>query len=525
MSRIEIKYGGVDLTRYPNWLRKTLRQGRYNFFEVPWNASCPGYGNVLVTSGQLNRIKTAIDAVVGGDLELHVYDDDDVKDDLQSVTLKNIVPMRAVPLWGEFFRSKGVDEEGFTKAESEGSSPAQAFHDSPDNSEGLWVLELQDKRTVLTVSNWIPLDQGAFNVQSGPMNGTSFVETTARNSSNAWDTKEILEKVTKPTEVQFTYTGGDINALPKVYDAFVAAIPSLVAADLLLAATIENLVFKFDPTVDNALATFNIVKLDKDCSPLLSAFSPWRLFGGSEQTFHWFENPKGVQVVRNRLSSSTRDFSDYYQALTPDPDRVPYVRGTKSTSSGIINFRNKQTYRGVYKGFLKGLLTTEYPISLVVFNWSNGVPTTEITIGRQSPIRTLLDGPIARYLRDIPSRVSINGDIGIPDQPGDFIAVITRCSDDFGYAEARIASGDPPDVTVDNNSALIKLFVAKNPFVRAGDPVFVRSFSSGSKLRYYMTRPVFDPLSPYKPPTDAEKSPNQDMPALDAHCPDTIFLP
>lgn len=528
-SRIEIRYAGVNLSTYPKWFPKTLPGGRYNYFEVPWNAACPGFGNVLVTSTQLAAIKASVDEILGGDLELHVFDEEDKKVDVESVTLKNIVPIRALPIWGEFFRSKDVDSDGFpVSSESLGGGDV-GVHDTPSNAEGLWCLELQDRRTSLISTNWVPLDKGAFNVQIGPMNGTYFVETTAANINSGWSTKEILDQI-KDSSVQFTYTGDSIDALPKVYDVFVAAIPALIACDLLLAATLQNLVFKFDPTDTNPLATFNIVKLDKDCSPLLKAYAPLRMFGGSDYLFYWFKNPKGSAVIRNRLGSSTKDFSDYYKGKTPTPQDsdalIPFVRGTTSSyPADPINYREKQTYRGVYRGFCKGFLTNEYPISLVVFNWANNVPTTEITIGRQSPIRTLLEGPIAHFLRDIPSRVSINGDIGIPDSPGDFVAVITKCSDDFGYAEARIASGDPPNVTVDANAPTIKLFVAKNPFARAGDPVFVRSFTSGSKLKYYMTRMMIDPLSPYKAPTAAEKSPTQDTPALDAHCPDTIMLP
>lgn len=442
MKRIEIRYAGVDLTGYPPHLDKLIREGRYNFFEVPWNCSCPGYGNVIVTSEQLSRIRAFPQIEENGaDLELLVFNDEG-QITAESAVLHFILPIRAVPIWGEHFRHSEIDEDGFPSLGS--------VFDTEANSEGLWSLELQDRRTKLISDYWIPPNAGAFNVQDTPFDGTKFLDTTAQSETVAWKTKEIIDRITDASVV-FTFEDGNFDTLPKVYDVFVAGIPSLIAVDLLLNATITPHVFRFDPTQPLA-PVFNLVSLTKSIEPLVSAYAPLRLFGGGEIIFRQYRYPAGMPVWRNR-GGVAADFSDYYtSAAVPEltSETTPYVRHTKSTSIGGIAYRDRQPYHAIYSGFCSGFLSHLYPVSLVIFNWANHVPTTEVYVGRQSPVRTLLDGPTGHFLRDVPLRVSINGDIGLPELGGGaagFKGVIVKCNHQDGLARVNPV-GSPPNVEI-----------------------------------------------------------------------------
>jgi len=109
-----------------------------------------------------------------------------------------------------------------------------------------------------------------------------------------------------------------------------------------------------------------------------------------------------------------------------------------------------------------------------------------------------------------------------PGNGPDFICKITKCADATGYAECVATEGDPPTPTVPTGAKTLKVFLAVHPFVKKDDFIFVRAFR-GTDIKYYMTRPVFDPLSPYATPV-ANLAPAE-SPALAVQCTDTVTVP
>ena len=86
MRQLKVTFAGVDITDAGTEYVKSHPFNRVNFFDVPWNASNPGYGKVLVTSKQLDDIEKAVANTNGrGTLSLGFTEDEESKIDMPAI--------------------------------------------------------------------------------------------------------------------------------------------------------------------------------------------------------------------------------------------------------------------------------------------------------------------------------------------------------------------------------------------------------------------------------------------------------
>lgn len=458
MRTANVRFAGVDITAVPSEFRTRLPDGHYNFFEVPWNMSCPGYGLVLVTGQQLAAIQSAAHHDTGDDLELLV----EGGDDNEQTVLKNIFMVKATQVWGENMRTGGLTPEGNLQSIGD-------LADTPFNMDGLWFLELQDKRNYWLRTTQNPLSTGVFNVTTGV---SKFVEETAKSDVEAYTDKEILSLLCP----QMTLSSDPNNSLDqdtKLRDVFVVGLPTPIAADLILHHRGKGEVFKFDATSPDA--RFNVCKIDDNTQDLLSLIFPYRITGGSCITYQAFENQPAIVGYRNKLGTKS-DYSDYYEpqiggrwAILTDNTK-PKAVGSSGGEGGqsIPTYHHRGMYHALYRGFQNACLLDYVPVSLVKFNWHNSVPSTEIHIGQQSPIRTMLEGPTGRFLAEHPLPINFNGQIGLPFRPTEgFRGEIKLCNFDEGWALVL------PEGVLDFPENRIKVGLIPKTWHRGGDSVRV----------------------------------------------------
>lgn len=108
----------------------------------------------------------------------------------------------------------------------------------------------------------------------------------------------------------------------------------------------------------------------------------------------------------------------------------------------------------------------------------------------------------------------------------DRIARIKDCKRSNGFALCELAQGDPPTPSVPAGAEQVYVFLAVQTFVEEGEYIFIRPFASGPTIKWYMTRPVYDPLGPCVTPTSGELASSQDNPAdRTAYCDDNVVPP
>ncbi len=445
--RSDITFAGVSITAVPPQFQKNLPHGRYNFFEVPWNISCPGSGILLVSSQQILEIEGNADHDNGNQLVLGVYDDvlnDYIAD--ETTVLNGIYMIKATPVWGETFRNSFVLDA----------------YDLAANTEGLWALEIMDKRALFFN---MAAPKSVFNVTAGVQTSSGggnpvpkFVEGTSTNETTAYTDAEIFAQLDIDTILNIT----GINTDSQQRDIFLTGVPVPIACDLLLHNSLKNKVFKFDPFVGTRM---NAVSLDTDLSAMFSELMPFRLTGGSTKQYPTFETTASIILTKNKRSGKA-DYSDYFKE--GHVVAFGYCRDTSyATPPTIPAYHAKFCYHALYRGFLNAVLVDEAPISLVRYSWAGAVPTTEVHVGQQSPIRTLLEGPTGHFLREVPLRVTIDGQIGLPLRTSmGFRGKIILCNHTAGWAIVQ------PDGTT-TQADQVKVRLVPKTWHQGGDDVTV----------------------------------------------------
>ncbi|HQE04409.1 MAG TPA: hypothetical protein PLI26_08580, partial [Bacillota bacterium] len=206
-----------------------------NYFEVPWCASCPGYGRLLVTSEQLDKIEKKLKESKCGysDLILSIIENGA---ELERVRLKRICLIAAHPVWGDTFT------DGDKK-----------------NSTGLWELEVQDYRSIRLMS---VLDKaGVNNNQLAVFNVKNklgeWIDETI-NEGNPWTIKQLIEdKCFDPFDISIDPELPEIKTTPE--NLFLSALPAPLVADLLLAHHSCKMAIRYDPTEDRYFRAYESI--------------------------------------------------------------------------------------------------------------------------------------------------------------------------------------------------------------------------------------------------------------------------
>lgn len=505
---MNITFCGVNVTTVPDQFKRVQPQGRFNYIDIPWNASCPSHGMLLVTANQLNGI---IEAGGYGDLVLEVTGDgespDTVNED-QSVTLKNIYCVKALPIFGEYYQ------------------PA------PDEHEGLYALEIQDIRSVLLMR--VPSNT-SINYQLPPFDGTNFVAYSTSGGS--------------PYTLQDIFTilafgqGIDLSA-PAPFDTMIPCdmdlrgIPLPVALDLIVSGMCINQVIKMDPSDESEPTKMALCSLDASVDLVMNTYMKYRLFGGKGVLFNPANRAGSYRIIPEHtyaVPDMSQDLNTRTAYPLPPENTVDFGSGVTINFVGITGVyqgtppadisalrkvaanRSRNPVRNIYRGFIKDFLSVEYPFSLVTFDWSE-LPTTHVHLANTTPIRTLLEGPNWRFVKDLPTRVQYNGNLQPTTQPGSFLVKITKCAPQ-GYAEANILTGDPGGV-LSPTTETIPVFVGLESWWRVGDEVWVVP-GAMKNARWVAVCGRYGPYF-WKPIQSGEEAPGQDEPDPDDYCTDTV---
>ena len=438
MRTVKVTYCGIPLSAVPpEYLRRNPGK-RVNYFEVPWCASCPGYGRLLVTSEQLDKIEEKLKESKCGysDLILSINEDGT---ELDQVHLTNICLIAAHPVWGDTFT------DGDKK-----------------NSTGLWELEVQDYRSIRLMS---VLDKAGvndnqlavFNVKN---KAGEWINKTI-NEGNPWTIKQLIEdKCFAPFDISIDPELPEIKTKPE--NLFLSALPAPLVADLLLAHHSCKMAIRYDPTEDRYFRAYESIDnfaATIEHRKIFGGYSKLYPVGFPEKTM-WYQRsielvddaktaakPTCKNFLRTTLGS-TNDRPDGTSGIGKVEEKtvVPIYDRNNSMNPANSSYSRRKfpQFHAVYHGFIQESLSSTAMIGLVRFDWMDQ-PFTEIHAGLQSPIRTVLEGPCAHFLRDTPLRLSIDGDLSLPQLGGGgktYRGVITQCADSSGVGKAkRIVQG------------------------------------------------------------------------------------
>lgn len=410
MRSVEVKFSGVPLSSVPPEFLHRNGGKRINYFEIPWGASVPGHGRILVSSNQLTDIENNLRTSGNGyaDLELRILENGE---EVESIVMKKIVLMSAHPVWGDTFTS--TDKK---------------------NNFGLWELELQDYRTIYLMKL---MDQvgsnenhlAVFNART--VSDDEYLRHTLKNpttSPTPYQWKELIDEC-------FLKVGKSLDNVPNPsvfpQNVNLSAIPALLAADLLVAHYSCRRAIRYNPVDDSFfLANIHVDSLFEEFEerkifggfskvyPISIPHKVYRYYAGKELKSDISSEPK--PSVKNFLTVSSANTtylpegtqgigSVVQDTVLPFYDRYRISNGLDSSYAR----RTLPQFHGAYHGFIKKFITEKALVGLVRYNWMD-IPFTEVHCGVQSPIRTVLDGPCAHFLRDTPLRLSIDGDLSLP---------------------------------------------------------------------------------------------------------------
>ena len=434
MRTVKVTYCGIPLSAVPpEYLRRNPGK-RVNYFEVPWCASCPGYGRLLVTSEQLDKIEEKLKESKCGysDLILTIIENGA---ELEQVRLIRICLIAAHPVWGDTFT------DGDKK-----------------NSTGLWELEVQDYRSIRLMS---VLDKAGvndnqlavFNVKNKA--GEWINETI--NEGNPWTIKQLIEdKCFDPFDISIDPELPEIATTPE--NLFLSALPAPLVADLLLAHHSCKMAIRYDPTEDRYFRAYESIDdfaATIEHRKIFGGYSKLYPVGFPEKTMRYQRDIELVDDAKTASKPTCKNFLKTTLASTNDrPDGTSGIgKVEKKTVVPIYDRNNSMNpanssysrrkfpqFHAVYHGFIQESLSSTAMIGLVRFDWMDQ-PFTEIHAGLQSPIRTVLEGPCAHFLRDTPLRLSIDGDLSLPQLGGGggktYRGVIIQCADSSGVGKAR----------------------------------------------------------------------------------------
>ncbi|HOP33352.1 MAG TPA: hypothetical protein PKU94_08250, partial [Candidatus Hydrothermia bacterium] len=407
MRTVKVTYCGIPLSAVPpEYLRRNPGK-RVNYFEVPWCASCPGYGRLLVTSEQLDKIEEKLKESKCGysDLILTIIENGA---ELERVHLTRICLIAAHPVWGDTFT------DGDKK-----------------NSTGLWELEVQDYRSIRLMS---VLDKAGvndnqlavFNVKNKA--GEWINETI--NEGNPWTIKQLIEdKCFDPFDISIDPELPEIATTPE--NLFLSALPAPLVADLLLAHHSCKMAIRYDPTEDRYFRAYESIDdfaATIEHRKIFGGYSKLYPVGFPEKTMRYQRDIELVDDAKTASKPTCKNFLKTTLASTNDrPDGTSGIGKVEEKTVVPIYDRNNSMnpanssysrrkfpqFHAVYHGFIQESLSSTAMIGLVRFDWMDQ-PFTEIHAGLQSPIRTVLEGPCAHFLRDTPLRLSIDGDLSLP---------------------------------------------------------------------------------------------------------------
>ena len=458
----------------------------------------PGHALLLVSTDQRKAIEAAISTTGKGNLVLECLDKNTsgewVADPQQSVTLYDWYLVRASPVWAHTGMLRTSENMGLSK------------QIDLDQGEGLFEIELQDERASLLM-RLLDTDTTAalYNLltDSSTKASRSFITDTINTTPTPdvpWTYGDLCSKVFTAINRAGNYGTGnkfdlaDIDATLAAsvpLEVFLMGIPALMCLDLLAHWSPFEFVCKYDSSQSVVNNSFGACRLDwPETDPEPASVTAWktylmgvlqyRMWGGASKVYPFVTIPQKIHIYEKDPSiSSTRRSglpTEYYQhkvmtqtgTVSADANSImPYWSKLAYGTAGTVSDRSHQKslrqtgFHAVYMGFLPGMLNIEFPLSLVSYNWSGGAPVTEVHLTNVEPIKTLLNGPLGHFLRNIPLRVSLDGDITFPEKTSvGAVAdhfVITNCtSGTAGVVKIKHSTAPgsvTPDTGVDEQNA------------------------------------------------------------------------
>jgi len=403
MRQLKVTFAGVDITDAGTEYVKSHPFNRVNFFDVPWNASNPGYGKVLVTSKQLDDIEKAVANTNGrGTLSLGFTEDEEPK-----INMPAIYIVKATPIYGHTFQNSKEDTVLST-------------------TQGLYELELQDQRAVqsMCVLDTSPTSLSIYNKKDV---NDEYDDTTI-NGEVPWMFREIIGKITTKIAASIPslpmgsmILPGEEGLFTQIFDnLYLVGLPCLLAADLLIAALNRSKVIKFNPLTGE----YRIVGLGQsDISDTFIDKLEFRLSGGRTRLYASTSIPQSYIRYKGRGDTPEEVEIDSYASgqtyqVTPGLELpvpgtvVPMWLKGETTATIILpeNPRLQPISHTIYRDFHPDLLDVNLPFSLISFDWSS-IPVTTVHLTATKPIRAIVDGPFGWWLKDVPLRFNIGNNI------------------------------------------------------------------------------------------------------------------
>jgi hypothetical protein len=517
MRTVEVTYCGIPLSAVPTEYLQRNPGKRINYFEIPWCASCPGHGRLLVTSEQLTKIEGELQNSTKGysDLILSITENGTV---LEQIHLIGICLIAAHPVWGDTFTS------GDKK-----------------NSTGLWELEVQDYRSIRLMS--VLDNAGVNNNQLAVFNvknkAGEWIDGTI-NGANPWTLKQLIEnKCFYPFGISIDPALPAISTTPE--NLFLSALPAPLVADLLLAHHSCKMAIRYDPTADiyfRAYESIDNFAATIEHRKIFGGYSKLYPVGFPEKTIRYQRDIELADDAKTAAKPTCKNFLKTTLEATGDrPDGtvgigkvvpgtvVPiYDRNNSMTPADSSYSRRKfPQFHGVYHGFVASAITSTAMIGLVRYDWNNSSePFTEIHSGVQSPIRTALEGPCAHFLRDTPLRLSIDGDLSLPQLGGGSIShyVITNCVTGIAGVVKVKRSTAPGSSTAVTGAEEKLAWLGTDPFLGPNMPCWAIPFG-GSISGTEIPLKIIDEIQGaghWAAPTSGELATTQDNPTAATLC-------
>lgn len=476
MIEVTATFAGIGVVIPGADFNKTHPYTRVNFFDIPWTASVPGFGNILVHTEDLIAIESGLVENGGrGDLILECWEDGIL---LESVILPNLYPIKATPVLDHFMRVDEFDNENLTS-----TKPT----DTLVNSKGLMILEIQDSRAVDMMLGSCIGD--VWNVQD-----TKGKWTNSKDENTPYRLDELFPILIPGNRVKVT--------LPPIFSSIalqnvsIGSIPVLTGIDLLINAAIVDVVAKYDITKSSPEVT--IVPFDQKAitalQNLISSSFPDRMWGGTVrnypvaqaatrmQIWYWDKGQFVNKTVIATASSDTQQFRDFgpkegsllpvYAEALIDPDDT-------ALADKIFKPRLVDEFHQMYRGFKSAFLDVNLPLSMVSYSWNSGCPITEVRLENARPVRTLLNSPQGWFAKNYTLKSGANARI-TPEGQGasgkvGFFGIVTSCDHVSKLGKVKRTNNGRFDGIIDPNNPGpdIVVYVGENTWHDVGDLVCV----------------------------------------------------
>lgn len=443
---VSMSLGDQDAVNPPPEFHAQHPTMRFNYVDIPWGASIPATGCILLHSDQLAQLEARLNTP-WFPLVLKAQDRDTGKV-LYAATLWSFTLYRAIPLAGAHEGDYQSNPAGTNRGYGSdgGSSFAEAPAGTTGSFVGLWLVYFADYRAL----RMMRLTNTSFNMTD--VTGRRLTNSSI-NLDAAFTHREIAQHVFDDMKVSadpVTFNVPDVTRSPlKPRNMNFRNVPSPMALDITLHQTgyvfFENLLYtQAENQAPKRFRFDDLTKVTKfaDTHAAIKTFKQLRMFGGTQRVYPLLNIPGKYSVVFNKVSRyGTRPYppestaydpteavevNSSYQTIqngTPDADsRIALCTGAvvdeNTTTAEKEEYANAVAVaQGNRHAFAQGNMSfhgwlTDFlnytHISMISFQLNRGMPITTLELMGANPMGALAKRRMDHELRGEPYHVGVN---------------------------------------------------------------------------------------------------------------------